>query len=255
MTGGLDRGALLAALLADTVSPAEATRYPPRPGPVAGDVGPGVPLPRPARATQSLERSLRRRTSVREYDETPLDPARLAAVLAGADAQDALNWAEERAVGVELELLCAAWRVTSVDVGLYRFEAHTSTLVRLAALPTGDAVAELVLQPEFARTPAMVLVLGDLAAALRRHGSHGHRLLLNRAGGAAHAAWLAALGTGLDGAVFAGLLPGAIRGLSDIDGYHRAPLFAFSVGWPPKPSEPRIREAHREEVNHGVPQR
>jgi nitroreductase len=76
-------------------------------------------------------------------------------------------------------------------------------------------------------------------------------LLLARAGAAAHAAWLAALGMGLDGTVFAGLLPAAVRELAGTDGYTSAPLFAFSLGWPDHPIPKPPSDRSRKEVNHG----
>ena len=68
-----------------------------------------------------------------------------------------------------------------------------SELCRVANLPDGRDAEELVMQREFADAPALLVITGNLAAALARHGSHGHRLLLTRAGAAGHAAWLAAL--------------------------------------------------------------
>jgi nitroreductase len=234
MNTAADRGTVFSRLVADAITAPVPGASPTRASPASPAAGTdvAVPLPAPAPPRQSLEWSLRRRVSVRSYREQPVDLDQLAAVLAAADAQDAGNWASERVAGIPLHLVCAAWRVSSLPAGLYRFQPADRTLTRLGALPTGEAAADLVLQREFATAPAMVFVLGDLAAAVRRHGSHGHRLLLTRAGAAAHAAWLAALGRGLDGAVFAGLLPSAVAQLLGSDGYHSASLFAFSVGWP-----------------------
>lgn len=236
MNRGFDRTVLFGALRADAAHDARTMRAPlvaVEGLPAGRDGGATTALPDPAPPVRGIEETLLHRSAVRDYAERPLTLAQVSAMLTSAHAQDADTWAGERAAGVGLRLLCAAWRVSPLEVGLHAFDESTRTLTRLSPLPTGPAAADLVLQREFADAPAIVMVLGDLGAAVRRHGSHGYRLLLTRAGAAAHAAWLTAVGLGLDGSLFAGLLPSALRELAGVDGYTSAPLFAFSVGWPP----------------------
>ena len=227
---------MLAQLMIDSRLDAEAAGRPP--GPVAAGRrrpphrGPVTVLPAPSAPRSALGDVLPGRTAVRDYDRTPLAAADLSAVFAAADRMDARGWPGERAAGVDLELYCAAWRVTGVDTGLYRYRPGRSELCRVADLPDGREAEELVMQREFAEAPALLVITGNLAAAVARHGSHGHRLLLTRAGAAGHAAWLAALRLGLVGTVFAGLLPSALRERAGADGYHRAALFAFAAGHP-----------------------
>jgi hypothetical protein len=189
-------------------------------------------LPAPASPRIALHDVLPERSAVRDYARTPLSGAGLSAIFAAADRMDARAWPAEREAGVDLELYCAAWRVTGVDTGLYRYRPERSELCRVASLPDGAEAEELVMQREFAEAAALLVITGNLAAALARHGSHGHRLLLSRAGAAGHAAWLAALRLDLVGTVFAGLLPNVLRERADADGYHRAALFAFAAGHP-----------------------
>jgi hypothetical protein len=227
---------MLGALMTDTRLDAEAARRPL--APVAANLrlaphdGPLTRLPAPAAPRAALADVLPERTAVRDYAGTPVSGADLSALFAAADRMDARGWPAERAAGVDLELYCAAWRVTGVDTGLYRYLPEQSGLCRVADLPDGPAAEELVMQREFAEAPALVVITGNLAAAVARHGSHGHRLLLARAGAAGHAAWLAALRLGLAGTVFAGLLPSVLRERAGADGYHRAALFAFAAGHP-----------------------
>ncbi|MEV6847896.1 nitroreductase family protein [Actinoplanes sp. NPDC051411] len=227
---------MLNQLLADTRLDAEAARRPP--APVAAELrrpphrGPLTALPAPSSPRSGLHDVLPERTAVRDYAATPLSGADLSALFAAADRMDARGWPAERAAGVDLELYCAAWRVTGVDTGLYRYRPEQSELCRVANLPDGPEAEELVMQEEFAKAAALVVITGNLAAALARHGSHGHRLLLARAGAAGHAAWLAALRLDLAGTVFAGLLPSVLRARAGADGYHRAALFAFAAGHP-----------------------
>jgi hypothetical protein len=233
---GEDRLGLLGRLLTDTRLDAEAAGRPPAPVPAelrrAPEDGPLTALPAPAAPRATLDDVLPVRAAVRDYAGTPLSGADLSAVFAAADRMDAGGWPAERAAGVDLELYCAAWRVTGVDTGLYRYQPRRSALCRVASLPDGPEAEELVMQQEFAQASALLVITGNLAAALARHGSHGHRLLLSRAGAAGHAAWLTALRLGLVGTVFAGLLPHVLRERAHADGYHRAALFAFAAGHP-----------------------
>lgn len=223
-------------LLADTRLDARTAARPPAPVPAglrrAPHDGSLTTLPAPASPRAALHDVLPERSAIREYPPTPLSQADLSALFAAADRMDARGWAADRAAGVDLELYCAAWRVTGVSTGLYRYLPERSELCRVANLPDGRDAEELVMQREFADAPALLVITGNLAAALARHGSHGHRLLLTRAGAAGHAAWLAALRLGLGGTVFAGLLPNVLRERAGADGYHRAALFAFAAGHP-----------------------
>jgi hypothetical protein len=237
-----ERAKLLPRLLAesragrvDTPLPAVPHRL--RPTPADGSGAP-VPLPPPPVAVVGVEEALRRRTAVRHHSGEPVGLGQLREVLALSTALDDRCWPHERAAGLPLDLYVAAWRVDALPVGLYHFDAaprpgaEGGHLRPVAALPRGEAAEALVLQREFAKVPVVVLVTGNLAGATARHGGHGHRLLLARAGATAHAAWLAALGLGLTGTVFAGLLPAPLRTLAGFDGYRRAALFACSFGHP-----------------------
>ncbi|MFE3555515.1 nitroreductase family protein [Streptomyces sp. NPDC059193] len=178
---------------------------------------------------EPLESLLRRRASVRTYAPRPVAADVLAAVIERAAAFDREAWPDHDA-GAGLEFLVAARDVAGLPVGLYLYSPAEGGFVQLADLPAGDAAAELVLQLEFAHAPAIVMVCGPLAASLDRHGEHGHRLLLTRAGAAAHTAWLTALDRCLVGSIFAGFLSSALKPLVPVDGYRSAQLLAFSCG-------------------------
>ncbi len=232
-----DRFRILGDLMTDTRLDAVAARRPLRPVPAhlmpaLDDEGPITELPEPAAPRAAVDDVLFGRTAVRDYEPTPITAAEVAAIFAAAEAMDAQAWPGERDAGLGLELFCAAWRVTGVDTGLYRYLPGRNALRRVANLPAGPEAAELVMQSEFAQAAALLLITGNLAGAVERHGSHGHRLLLSRAGAAGHAAWLAALRLHLAGSVFAGLLPHVLRERAAADGYHRAPLLAFAAAHP-----------------------
>ncbi|WP_079025769.1 nitroreductase family protein [Streptomyces yangpuensis] len=195
----------------------------------AGEGRHPVPAEIAPAGTQPLEALLRRRASVRTYAPRPVASDVLAAVVDRAAAFDRETWSDHDS-GAGLEFLVAARDVAGLPVGLYLYSPAGSGFIRLADLPAGDAAAELVLQLEFADAPAIVMVCGPLAASLDRHGEHGHRLLLTRAGAAAHTAWLTALDRGLVGSIFAGFLSSALKPLVPVDGYRSAQLLAFACG-------------------------
>ncbi|MFH8774361.1 nitroreductase family protein [Streptomyces sp. NPDC017958] len=180
---------------------------------------------------EPLESLLRRRASTRTYAPQPISVDVLTAVVERAAAFDRTAWPDHDG-GAGLEFLVAARHVTGLPTGMHLYSPTGGDFVRLADLPAGDAAEELVLQLEFAHAPAIIIVCGPLAASLDRHGEHGHRLLLARAGAAAHTAWLTALDRGLAGSIFAGFLSSALKPLVPVDGYRSAQLLAFSCGHP-----------------------
>jgi nitroreductase len=187
------------------------------------------PLPAPLAGEASPVDVLRRRGAVRRYGGAPIPLAAVATALAAADRGDLSDWPSERDAGVELGLFVVAWNVAGLPPAVYRYAAEAHQLVGVAPAPQGPA-DRLVRQPEFTGAAAFVEVVGNLAAAVARHGSHGHRLLLVRAGAAAHRAWLAALSAGLAGCIFEGLLPQPFREVSGADGYTKARLVACAIG-------------------------
>ncbi|THA46553.1 nitroreductase family protein [Streptomyces sp. A1136] len=180
-------------------------------------------------SAEPLESLLRRRASVRTYAPRAVEVDVLAAIIERAATFDRGAWPDHDA-GACLEFLVAARNVSGLPTGLHLYSPAEGGFTRLADLPAGDAAADLVLQLEFAHAPAIVMVCGPLAASLDRHGEHGHRLLLTRAGAAAHTAWLTALDRGLVGSIFAGFLSSALKPLVPLDGYRSAQLLAFSCG-------------------------
>lgn len=196
-------------------------------------VAPGaarITLPNVSSGSRPLADILQERRAVRAYHPRPIDQGSLGTLLRVAWEGDLKDWPEERPYDA-LEFVVVAWRVERTPPAMYLYEPEKHTLAWLADAPDqytqGD---ELVLQPEFAKASAIVLIIGALSAALERHGSWGHQNLLFRAGAAGQRMWLASLVAGLVGTVFAGFLPRATQRLIDVDGYHRAGLFAYAMG-------------------------
>jgi nitroreductase len=173
---------------------------------------------------------LRERQAVRRYNPLPIDRRALGTLLRAAEHGDGVDWPREQ-YDARLQYLIVAWRVADTPPAIYLYEPGAHSLARLASAPCPDVEGpDLVLQPEFARASAIVLIIGALATALAQHGSRGHQMLLLRAGAAAQRMWLASIAGGLEGTVFAGFLPRATQRLTGVDGFRRAALFAYAMG-------------------------
>jgi hypothetical protein len=191
-----------------------------------------VALPAPLTQSSPLSESLLARTSIRFYDDRAVGLEQMATILHVASSGDRQDWLAESAAGIDLQLFIVAWRVENLAPAVYRYEPDEHALSYVGPAPDQQAEGtNLVLQTEFAAAPIIVFLTGNLAAASARHGAWGHRQLLLRAGSAGHRLWLASLGVGLVGTVFAGFLPRAAQRIAGVDGYINASLLAYSTGY------------------------
>ncbi|MEV6318452.1 hypothetical protein [Streptomyces sp. NPDC051776] len=174
--------------------------------------------------------ALRSRTAVRQWARGPFDGERLLRALRYAVEQDGQLWAPAFPELPAPVAAVLAQRVRGVPAGYHHFDPSTGALVPQPYDP--PPMRDLVLQLEFAEAPVVIVVLGDLAAAVDRRGVHGHRLLLARGAAFAHAVWLAGLSEGAAGTVFAGVLSSAGRTELGIDGFRRAQLLGLALGDP-----------------------
>jgi hypothetical protein len=167
-------------------------------------------------STRALAPWLDERRSARTFAAAPISEAVLGTVVDAGLAVDRELWSPDP----DLRVLILAARVDPLGPGVYEY---ASGLVLRAPLAT---LADHVFQPDLAAAAAVIVLCGDLDAAVRRHGPHGYRRLLTRAGAVAAACQLAAQRAGLAGCPFDGLLPegpGPVRDLS---------LFALALGRP-----------------------
>jgi hypothetical protein len=181
-------------------------------------------LPPPSPPTRSVGMAVAGRRAERSYADQPVSAADLHAVCAQARAAGG----HDRPGGAGVEVYAVVTRVDGIDAGVYRY-VPTGHLGRAGELGRA-ALREIFLQEEFSRAPVVLLLVGDLAAAIDARGSHGYRLLMTRAGAASQEAWIAAEQRALVGCVFAGVRGGHLADHVDIDGYHRTFLVAIALG-------------------------
>ncbi|HEX3683714.1 MAG TPA: SagB family peptide dehydrogenase [Bryobacteraceae bacterium] len=188
-------------------------------------------LSKPLRAGLSVGNVLGKRRSLREYADEPIGAGQLETMLYYAHSGDAAEWQEEHECGLQLTYLTLVRRVSGLKPAVYRYDPVRHALAYRRPALSRDETIELLVQGEYADAPLLIWIAGNLAAACARHGAHGHRQLLVRAGAAGNRLWMAALGAGLKGSILAGLIPGAARKLLSLDGYKKATLFAFTAGY------------------------
>jgi hypothetical protein len=183
-----------------------------------------------------VDQLLLRRESVRSWGIGPVDTEILSRAMDFALAVDEDLWPDEVAEGVDLEFVLLAWNVDTLVPGVY---VRDNTSVRLVGqLPDSTSRKRYVPQPDLALAPVILLAVGNMLASCVRHGSHGYRLLLTRAGAACHTALLSAINDGLCGTIFAGFHADAARMLLGTSMVRRQ-LLAVAVG----PPDDRVRLA------------
>ena len=188
-----------------------------------------MPVPRTLDylARDNLRDTMFRRRSERFFSQDPVESRLLTTMIRTAREADAAIWTAD-AVRRPLEFYVVARNVVELSPAVYR--DNNGYFEFAASVPDQDGISAMVLQPEFGLAAALLLVVGSLEDALAAHGSHGHRLLLERSGAAGAAAWLTAVHRGLGGSIFAGFLPSALKELVGIDGFRRSQLLAVAVG-------------------------
>lgn len=233
----LDQVTLLTQLMRDVPLSAERLMQPP--SPVHPSVqarwnaaGPTVLLPDPVPSERRLEDGLQQRRSVQNYRPVPLTLGQVHTLLIAAHALDLHHWPEESEAGASLQFIVAARCVAGLATGIYLYAPDQPGLIPVGSPTEEDPIQALVLQRVFASAPMVLVVVGNLAAAVGRHQSHGYRQLLVRAGAAAQQAALAGMGLRLASSIIAGLHPTDIRNMAGADGYTQVPLIAVTLGYP-----------------------
>ena len=169
-----------------------------RAAPAVGPVGVAVA---PAPFAGELWEVLDARRSLRSFDARQVAAAELSAVLARALTTHHKQWPERPPT--DLTVLLAAYRVTGLPAGWYTV-GPDGGFSEVQGTPDLPDPAE-----PFDGAPAVLVVGGDLAGAVRRADPAGHADLLVRAAMLAHGCWLTAIAAG-----FGGCLRGRAQGAS-----------------------------------------
>lgn len=236
---------MAAARLADALSDAlhENSKYTPatlrraRPGALATPLAPAPAMalpPVPARLGISVQDAVLRRRSVRRYAERDMPLDRLAAFLRLGTAPE-LCEREELAGGPPLAgsvaLYLFLWGAAGVAPGTYRYDRARHALAALdVGHPTREEICASLFQKEFAGGTGLLLITGDLAAAVAAYGPRGYRYLLMQAGLMGESFYLAgaALRIGVSGN--GGLRETTVQRHCRLDGVERDLLWSLAFG-------------------------
>lgn len=171
------------------------------------------------------------RRAVREFTSAPVKRvvAEDLLVLAAQVLQDRL--ATGAAACFSRPVLAVARGDTDLPAGFYELD-HIRGGLRRRADFDGAAMERCTNQQSLGESPAAIWILGDLASASEAHGVRGYRTMVQHAGSAVAAAWLAAASYGLGGTAAGCAIVGGLREAANIDPYRECPLVGFHFGVP-----------------------
>lgn len=162
----------------------------------------------------SLEATISKRRSVREYSEQPLDLGEVSQLVwaaQGMTGKDGKKSAPSAGGVYPLQLYLMAGSVRDLDTGLYRYEVPNHALTRLSESDSRRELRETAFeeQPWLAHAAVVLVIVADLARATEEfheqppEGERGYRYACMEVGSVAQNVYLQA--TALDlGVVFVG---------------------------------------------------
>jgi SagB-type dehydrogenase family enzyme len=206
------------------------------PGVVMAQSTEAVTLPRPAEAGElSLEQSLSRRRSVREYRDAAIGLAEIGQLLwaaQGITAPQGYRTAPSAGALYPLELYLVAGRVQGMAAGVYRYEPESHRLVKTASDDRRKPLTRAALSQSWMCEAAAVVVFAAVyERTTRKYGERGIRYVHMEAGFAAENLFLQAASLGLATVVVGAFDDDGVAGVLQLpaDVY---PLLLMPVGTP-----------------------
>jgi len=191
-----------------------------------------VPLPAHESCDRPVSSIMAQRRSVRRFSQRAVTMVQLSTILHAALNRTPKNGTEFFTEDAYMAIWVLPRNLQGLKPAGYRYDGH-GHLDRLTEELSQTEREELFVQEEFPRAPLVFWVTGNVAQASQDLGAIGHRKLLVRAGECANDMWMAAIGSGLEGSLVAGVVPGAARRVLGMNGYTEVSLLALAVGWPP----------------------
>jgi len=194
-----------------------------------------ISLPQPQLTGEiSIEETLSKRRSVREYTDSPLsisEVAQLAWAAQGVnDERSGFRTAPSAGATFPIEIYLFVTDIEDVSNGVYRYNYDTHTLEKKIDGDKRRALYDVTLrQPSIADAPVVMVITGVVERTAQRYGDRALRYVYMEAGHVAQNVYLQ--GVALDiGTVVIGAFDDA--GVSDVlqlqDGEH--PLYIMSLG-------------------------
>ncbi len=193
-----------------------------------------IPLPPPKYDSRiSIEQSLLRRRSVREYKDQPLTLLHISQLLwAAQGTTDPAGYRTAPSAGAlyPLELYVLVGNVSGLEVGIYRYSHKEHTLRRTGL---GDKRLELrdaaLGQPPVARAMAVVILCAIYERTTVKYGTRGKTYVHMEAGHAAQNVYLQAVSLGLGTVVIGAFQDDRVKKVLGLSA-HEEPLYLMPIG-------------------------
>lgn len=196
----------------------------------------GVELPEPRLdGDVSLEASIVKRRSVREFSNQPLSLAHIGQLLwaaQGITSEDGGRSAASAGALYPLELYVVAGNIESLQAGLYRYQPRGHRLQHLVGGDLRKALGHAALgQAWVRRAPAVLVIAAVYERSEQKYGQRARRYTRIETGHAAQNVYLQAVALGL-GTVIVGAFDDAeLQQVLNLPGDH-SPLALMPVGHP-----------------------
>ncbi len=198
-----------------------------------------IHLPPPAqKGIISLEESIVRRRSVRDFSLEPISRFQLSQILwaAGGISVASSGYRTVPSAGatypLEIFVLCGKDSIEEIDEGIYHYniDSHSLTLQH-----KGDArlaLARAALNQEFIyQAPVDIVICAEYERTLRRYGSRGERYVHMEVGHAGQNIYLQATALGLATVAIGAFNDEQVREVLQLDKQYK-PLFIMPIGKP-----------------------
>lgn len=180
-------------------------------------------------AFASLDAGIPDRSSHRMWEPRPVGPDVVSRI--ASRIMDARNELAQGAPSPRTDFAVIGQRVEGTSPRSWDITAEGS--LELITPLEDQPLADAVIQPEYSLAPVLVVATVRLAELSRWGGSRAYLDALMEAGTGLHAGWLEMRRHGLEGGVFAGILPdNSVKRLLNGSLWDRRPVLALAMGHP-----------------------
>lgn len=200
------------------------------------DPGGEITLPAPDRdGPISLEATLAKRRSVRDFAPGPLTTAEVAQLLwagQGITGAGGRRTAPSAGALYPLELIAAVGHVDAVPAGVFRYDPNTHALARIGNSDRRQQLARAALSQAWVGDSAVIIaVVGVPRRTTAKYGERGRRYIYLEAGHAAQNICLQAVALGLAVTPIGAFRDDAVHDLLGL-GAEAQPIYLLPVGRP-----------------------
>lgn len=198
-------------------------------------------LPPKTSGLVSVEETLARRRSIREYSEKPLSVEQIMQLLWAAQGitQEQYGFRTAPSAGgtypLEVYLVAKPSGVEGLDAGIYHYEPRDHSLVKVI---TGDFSKQLMAaaldQEWVGSAPVNLVITAIFERTTGKYGERGVRYVWQETGHAAQNIYLQAVALGLGNVVVGGFHDSEVQKILQLSDFEK-PAYVIPVGFPLRP--------------------